>query len=58
MGAVAGADICGDKLCGVRDHNVLEQLPGEFTSLHFYLLRQIRFLDLQRQSLLGPSSTT
>ena len=50
MGAVAGADICGDKLCGVRDHNVLEQLPGEFTSLHCYLLRQIRFPDLQRQS--------
>ena len=45
-----GADICGDKLCGIRDHNVLEQLPGEFTSLHFYLLRQIRFPDLQRQS--------
>ena len=45
-----GADICGDKLCGIRDHNVLEQLPGEFTSLHCYLLRQIRFPDFQRQS--------
>ena len=44
-----GADICGDKLCGIRDHNVLEQLPGEFTSF--------AFLPSSADSLSRPSKT-
>ena len=36
----------------------LNNCPENSPPLHFYLLRQIRFLDLQRQSLLSPSSTT